>query len=181
MLPGQIHACVPSCLVFYVDMDPASGIDHGGPPTVCHKGRCHIVDGLARGITCDLLNLSIFTKVTPLHCMYKCTIGAYLSSFIVLFQIGVSSVANPVEEDHPEIPAAIVLFVCLFGNTLVPDHLCAIGATHEIYFCERFTSLSLEDGIEGCREVNIDVSCEFKRWESHETLLGSTVRNPSKY
>ena len=126
MLCGQVCAFVPSSLAFYLDVGPIGGVDDEAPPTVCHKGCCHGVKGLACGITWDLLSLSILPKVTPLHYMHKCTADTYLSSFIVFFHIGICFDADPVDEVHPAIPAASVLLVCLFCNALAPDW-CSIG------------------------------------------------------
>ena len=93
-----------------------------------------MVEGLLRGLTLDLLSLSISPKVTPSHCMHKCTAEAYFSNAVGFFHVGVVLSADALLELQPAIPAASVLLVCSFGNALVPGHLCASDATQEVYF-----------------------------------------------
>ena len=61
VLCGQVCAFVPSSLAFILDVGPAGGVDDGASPTVCHKGRCHIVEGHARGGVVPFSNVAVFT------------------------------------------------------------------------------------------------------------------------
>ena len=142
MLGGWVVPLIPSCLSFDVGVGSASGIDDGASPTTCHKGRCHMVNGRSRSIPLDLLFGSGSPKITTSHCVHESTAGPYSSSFIELFQVGVSMEFDSPEETHPDIPAAIVLLMSAFGNSLVPGHFCAIDATQEICFWGILMSLN---------------------------------------
>ena len=88
-------------------------------------------------------------KITTLHCVHESTADPYSASLIELLQVGVSMEFDSCEETHPDIPAAIVLLMSAFGNSLVPGHLCASDATQEICFWGRLTSLNWEGEREG--------------------------------
>ncbi len=55
LLSGGVLLFVAPCLAFDVEVGFTPGIDDGAWLTVCHKGRCHIVEGLLRSVTWDLL------------------------------------------------------------------------------------------------------------------------------
>ena len=77
-----------------------------------------MVEGLSRGLTLDLPSLSISPKVTPSHCMHKCTADAYSSSFMFGFQIGSIFVVDPGQELQPERPATRMILMGLVGDAL---------------------------------------------------------------
>ena len=70
-------------------------------------------------------------KITSSHRMHESTADPYFSDVVELLQIGVVE-PDPVLESQPAIPAAIVLLVGTSGDALVPGHLRAMDATHEI-------------------------------------------------
>ena len=141
MLGGWVVPPIPSCLSFDVGVGSASGVNDGAAPTTCHKGRCHMVNGCSRSIPLASLFGSGSPKITTSHCVHESTVGPYSASFIKLFQVGVSMEFDS-KEAHPDIPAAIVLLMSSFGNSLVPGHFCAIDATQEICFWGRLMSLN---------------------------------------
>ncbi len=55
VLSGGVLLFVAPCLAFNVEEGFTPGVDDGAWPTVCHKGCCHIVEGLLCGATLDLL------------------------------------------------------------------------------------------------------------------------------
>ena len=142
VLGGWVVSPVPSCLSFDVGVGPASCVDDGAAPTTCHKGRCHMVNGRSRSISLDLLLGSGSPKITTSHCVHESTADPYSASLIELLQVGVSMESDSCEETHPDIPAAIVLLMSAFGNSLVPGHLCASDATQEICLWGRLMSLN---------------------------------------
>ena len=63
-----------------------------------------------------------------------------------------------IEEVQTDNPAAIVLLMSHFGDSLVPGYFCTMLATHEIYFCGRGTISIWNGEKEGLRDVSIDMS-----------------------
>ena len=66
------------------------------------------------------------------------TADTEVSSFVEFFQMGVNVEPDSKEEAHPDIPAAILLLMSSFGNSLVPGHI------QEICFIRRVTILICE-------------------------------------
>ena len=159
---GWVLALVPSRLPFDVDVDSAEGAEDGAAPPTCHKGRCHIVKGRSRSGSFDADSGSTSPKITSSHCMHESTADPYFSCVVELLQIGVVEF-DAVLESQPAIPAATVLLVGTFGDTLVPGHLCAIDAIQEIIAGGGGTILICDGDRDGWREVSIEISCSSER------------------
>ena len=69
MFGGGVFFLVSLCLVVYVDVGLAFGVDDGADPTTFHKGRCHIIDGRSVSAPLD----SRVPKITSSHCMHEST------------------------------------------------------------------------------------------------------------
>ena len=72
--------------------------------------------GSGRG---DLLSRSLSPKVTASSCMQESTADAKAVGWLELLQIGVIEVLDSPQEFQPHTPAASVLIVGSFGNSLL--------------------------------------------------------------
>ena len=94
--------------------------------------------------------------------MHESTADPYFFGIDELFQVGIVEF-DPVQETQPAIPAAIVLLVGAFGDTLFPGHLCAIDAIQEVISGGGGTNWICEGDRDEWREVSIEMSCSSER------------------
>ncbi len=80
-----------------------------------------------------------------------------VSAVVELFQIGIVE-PDLVLESQPAIPAVVVLLVDIFGDSLVPGHIYAMDAIHEVISGDGVSIVICEGDRDGWREVSIVMS-----------------------